>query len=343
MKNRPGIFVDESDLIITLLIFLYISCTWLVGMNLLGRFRDSLRVDRTNESRPDSSSGCEDSFGAKFGARFCRVKRSDSEHFDECCYFHFHFPSLPLILSTSLRLFIMAEKRVTRKFAVEEDICLLKEVIALGGDNPFLKSFGSETWLSVSRAVAVQHPKMEGLSGRAAKERAEKIVKEGRAKENWRARQSGTDEQFGRKEAALVGAINLLEEAVAKRSEATEDLRRKEKKDEEMRARAKEIREGAFATLKRKSSGTFPSCLCVPPTFVSLQFESQMNLYVNSHNPVELGSQHIYVLPTCAVVQHPNPFPLRVRVNYVKIVKIGDDREANILIYLLLVLTTCAF
>ena len=141
----------------------------------IGRFRDSLRVDRTNESRPDSSSGCEDSFGAKFGARFCRVKRSDSEHFDECCYFHFHFPSLPLILSTSLRLFIMAEKRVTRKFAVEEDICLLKEVIALGGDNPFLKSFGSETWLSVSRAVAVQHPKMEGLSGRAAKERAEKI------------------------------------------------------------------------------------------------------------------------------------------------------------------------
>lgn len=93
---------------------------------------------------------------------------------------------------------------------------------------------------------------MEGLAGRDTKERAEKVVKEARAMENWKARQSETEEQYGRKEVALVEAISLFEEASAKRSQAREEIRQKQKKEEEMRPKAAEMRKGAFATLKRK-------------------------------------------------------------------------------------------
>ena len=169
-------------------------------------------------------------------------------------------------------------KRVGRKFCVEDDISLLKEVFA-AGDNPFMMPFTSPVWHRVAQNVALQHPRMEGLAGRGAKERAEKVIRESRSLENWKSKQTGTAEQYGMKEAALVEAISLYEEAQVilqclcrmyryvclilikficylysqgQKKETAEQARQKQKKEEEMRAQAVEMRNAGFATLKRK-------------------------------------------------------------------------------------------
>ena len=70
-----------------------------------------------------------------------------------------------------------------------------------------------DSWKSISDILAKLHPeRLNGLTTRAVKDRAEKFVKEERTKENKKARQSGTDEKYSRKEAATVEAISLYEE-----------------------------------------------------------------------------------------------------------------------------------
>ena len=69
-----------------------------------------------------------------------------------------------------------------RKFKVTKDLVLLRQVVA--EEDIFLRPVTSGSWLTVSENLC-----MEGIKPRAVKERAEKLVKQHRTKDNWRARQ----------------------------------------------------------------------------------------------------------------------------------------------------------
>ena len=74
-----------------------------------------------------------------------------------------------------------------RKFKVTEDLVLLRLVVA--EEDIFLRPVTSGSWLTVSKNLCEACPRMEGIKPRAVKERAEKLVKQHRTKDNWRARQ----------------------------------------------------------------------------------------------------------------------------------------------------------
>lgn len=58
-----------------------------------------------------------------------------------------------------------AAKTVTGKFIAEHDISLLKEVMAVGSEIPFLQPYTSEMWKEIATNMAKEHPKMEDLAG----------------------------------------------------------------------------------------------------------------------------------------------------------------------------------
>lgn len=149
--------------------------------------------------------------------------------------------------------------RKVRKFVVENDVVLLQEVLAV--PDAFLSASTSATWLGIAKRVAAADERLDGLTGRAAKERAEKMAREARAKENWRARQTGTAEQFGRKEAALVEVVELFEEAERKKKQEAGASAAKKAREETEKLEAEDIRNAASKTLSEKSKRNLEMCL----------------------------------------------------------------------------------
>ena len=76
-----------------------------------------------------------------------------------------------------------------RKLKVNEDLVLLRQVVA--EEDIFLRPATSGSWLTMSENLskACREAGMAGIKPRAVKECAEKLVKQHRNKENWRARQ----------------------------------------------------------------------------------------------------------------------------------------------------------
>ena len=75
------------------------------------------------------------------------------------------------------------------KFLLEDDLALLTAVVGAKDQHPFLQPFTGVCWTRIAAAVIAACPRTAGLSGRACKERAERMVKQYTAGENWKARQ----------------------------------------------------------------------------------------------------------------------------------------------------------
>lgn len=147
--------------------------------------------------------------------------------------------------------------RKVRKFMIQDDIRLLKEVVTSPCQNAFEASpTNSACWQTIAENVVSANTKLEGLTARAAKDRAEKVTREGRAKENWRARQSGTAEQYGLKEKFLLDAVALLEEHDRKKKDHKAVVAGKKEKEETEKLLAEKAREAAALTLSEKPKKT---------------------------------------------------------------------------------------
>lgn len=136
-----------------------------------------------------------------------------------------------------------------KKFNIDEDLALLTQVVA--EDDAFAKTVTHPTWRKIAESVG-RSQRMAGVSPRACKERAEKVVRQARAKDNWRARQSGTAEQYSEKERLLLEAVELFEEK-ERRKEMDKESKDKsrERKDRDY-SEAIKIRDGALKTLGSK-------------------------------------------------------------------------------------------
>ena len=102
------------------------------------------------------------------------------------------------------------------EFSVENDIVLLQEKVH-ADDNPSRHAGTHKSWVIIARNTATT--RLAGLTSRAVKERTDKIGKEYTAKDNWRAKQSGTDEQHTRKNAPLMEALSFFEKAAIMKQE----------------------------------------------------------------------------------------------------------------------------
>lgn len=142
------------------------------------------------------------------------------------------------------------QKRLIRKFGLPDDIVLLREVVAI--EDIFSKPQTSIYWSKIAANVAKVNPRMAGTTPRACKERAEKLVRQFRTEDNWKARQSGTDEEYGEKERLLDEALSLFEEKEKgkerKKQEKADEAEKHEKRDK----LANKIREDAMKTLGKK-------------------------------------------------------------------------------------------
>lgn len=78
-------------------------------------------------------------------------------------------------------------KRKLCKFILDDDLALLTEVVA--AEDAFSYPHTHECWALIARIVSHTRPRLVGLSARSAKERAERLVKQHKTKENWRIRQ----------------------------------------------------------------------------------------------------------------------------------------------------------
>eukprot|EP00117_Sycon_ciliatum_P007182 scpid95256/ scgid10399/ len=143
-------------------------------------------------------------------------------------------------------------KRTMRKFAANHDEALVKELLA--GENQFVQPASSSVWSRIADSMATLFPdKMGGLAPRGARDRAEKLVRDARAKQNKDASASGIVEDFGPKEQALVSVVELYEVAAAQKACAADDMKKKQQQDAEMKSKAASMRDGAFSCLKRKA------------------------------------------------------------------------------------------
>ena len=79
------------------------------------------------------------------------------------------------------------QKKTCRKFTLDDDIVLFTEVIAV--EDAFSKPYSSPVWAGIVQKLVDLRNRMLGLTARAAKERAEKVVRQHKTKDNWRARQ----------------------------------------------------------------------------------------------------------------------------------------------------------
>ena len=95
-----------------------------------------------------------------------------------------HAPLSPLPSSSTPSVSLAAG---CLKFRIQEDLALLRQVVSEEGI--FETPVTSGHWLRVAENLAEACPRMRGIKPRAAKERAEKLVKQHRTKDNWLARQ----------------------------------------------------------------------------------------------------------------------------------------------------------
>ena len=64
---------------------------------------------------------------------------------------------------------------------------LLKEVVA--ADDAFSRPFSNECWIKIAKVLVLLRPKLDGVSSRSVKERAERLGKQHKASDNWRLKQ----------------------------------------------------------------------------------------------------------------------------------------------------------
>ncbi|XP_065191872.1 uncharacterized protein LOC135822960 [Sycon ciliatum] len=102
-------------------------------------------------------------------------------------------------------------KRVVRKFVVTDDITLLNGVVC--ADDAFYRPVTHPCWSHIAETVGLGNVKMRNLTPRAVKERAERIVRQHRAADCYKHRQSGTPETYAAKDRLLEQAAELFDEA----------------------------------------------------------------------------------------------------------------------------------
>ena len=134
--------------------------------------------------------------------------------------------------------------RTVRKFTINEYI--LTEVCA--GEDTFSKPVSNSPWIRIDSSSEKISAKMAGIAPRAMKERGENLVRQFRTQDNCRARQSGTDEEYGEKERLLQEALELFEEKERYKAESVEKKNRHDVEN----AKAAVIRNKAAETLKGK-------------------------------------------------------------------------------------------
>ena len=78
-------------------------------------------------------------------------------------------------------------RRKITKFLLEDDLALLTEVVA--AEDAFSRPCSHQLWAGIVSNLVLLRPRLQGLTARACKERAERLVKQHKADDNWRARQ----------------------------------------------------------------------------------------------------------------------------------------------------------
>ena len=73
------------------------------------------------------------------------------------------------------------------KFLIDDDIALLTIVVAT--EDAFSRPYGHCCWSEIVQDLNKSCPRTQGITARAAKERAERLVVQHRAEDNWKKRQ----------------------------------------------------------------------------------------------------------------------------------------------------------
>lgn len=152
------------------------------------------------------------------------------------------------------------------RFAVAEDISLLKEVIAASSDSPFAR--GSPAWSTILLNLATNHnAKWKPVSTRTLRDRSVLLVKAHIRKENYSIRQTGTSEEYTEIDSLLESVRMLFDSALEKQEASTRDSQAEAKKKEEDQRTVLEMRSCAMERLgkKRLSSSSTQSDSSTPP------------------------------------------------------------------------------